>query len=77
VDELLPHTKFAFNKAPSNATHLSPFLVVYGYNPRTPLDLTPVLTPTKISWEAEKRAKETKHFHVWEKIEKFNTQAMQ
>ena len=42
-DELLPHAEFTFNRALSKATHLSPFQVVYGYNPRTPLDLTPFM----------------------------------
>jgi len=56
-DELLPHAKFAFNRTPSKATNLFPFRVMYGYNPRTPLDLTPIPTPTKFSWEADKRAK--------------------
>ena len=59
-DELLPHAKFSFNRAPSKATQLSPFQVVDGYNPRTPLDFTPIPTPTKFSWEAEKRAKKIK-----------------
>jgi len=56
-DELLPHAEFAFNRAPSKATHLSPSQVVYGYNPKTPFDLTPIPTPSKFSCEAEKRAK--------------------
>ena len=77
-DELLPHAEFAFNRAPSKATGLSPFQVVYGQNPRTPLDLTSLPTPTKFSWEAEKRAKEIQdlHVHIRERIEKANVQAM-
>jgi len=34
-DELLPHVEFAYNKVPSKATELSPFLIVYGQNPLT------------------------------------------
>jgi len=47
-------------------------------NPRTPLDLTSLPTPTKFSWEAEKRAKEIQdlHAHIRERIEKANAQAM-
>jgi len=63
-DELLPHAEFAFNQAPSKATHLSPFQVVYGYNLKTPLDHTPIPIPSKFSWEAEKRAKEIKDLHA-------------
>jgi len=78
-DELLPHAEFAFNRALSKATSLSPFQVVYGYNPRTPLDLVPIPNPTKFSWEAEKRAKEIQELHtkVKERIEKSNEQAKQ
>ena len=74
-DELLPHTKFAFNRALSKAMHLSPFHVVHGYNPKTPFDLTAICTPTKFSWLGEKRAKEIKDLHtqVQERIERFNT----
>jgi len=48
-DELLLHVEFSSNRAPSKATNLSPFQVVYGLNPRTPLDLTVISTPTKFS----------------------------
>ena len=77
-DELLAHAEFAFNRAPSKATGLSPFQIVYGQNPRTPLDLTSLPTPTKFSWEAEKRAKEIQdlHVHIRERIERANNQAM-
>ena len=40
-DLLLPHAEFAYNKAPSKATGLSPFKVVYGIDPLSPNDLTP------------------------------------
>ena len=55
--ELLPHAEFAFNWAPSKAMGLSPFQIVYGQNSRAPLDLIPIPTPTKFSWEVEKRSK--------------------
>ena len=78
-DELLPHVEFAFNRAPSKTARLSPFQVVYGSNPNTPLDLTPLPIPAKYSWEAEKRAKEIKDLHaqVRERIEKVNSQIEQ
>ena len=40
-DLLLPHAEFAYNRAPSKATGLSPFKVVYGVDPLSPNDLTP------------------------------------
>jgi len=53
--------------------------VVYGCNPKTPLDLTPLPILAKYCWEAEKRAKEIKDLHaqVRERIEKVNSQVMQ
>jgi len=56
---------------------LSPFQVVYGNNPRTPLDLVPISNPTKFGWKAEKRAREIQELHakVRERIEKSNEQA--
>jgi len=52
---------------------------MYGYNPRSPLDLIPIPTPTKFSWDAEKRAQEIKDLHarVRENIAKANERAMQ
>ena len=60
--ELLCHAKFAFNRAPSKATGLSPFQVVYENNPRTPLDLVPLPNATKFSWEAEKFNEQAKFY---------------
>ena len=77
-DDMLPHAEFAFNRAPNKATHLSPFQVVYGHNPKSPLDLIPIPTPTKFSWEAEKRVKEIQDLHVQlrDSIAKANERAM-
>jgi len=73
-DKLLSHAEFACNRTPSKATGLSPFQVVYGTNPCTPLDLTLIPSSTKFSWEADKRVKEIQELHakVRERIEKFN-----
>jgi len=61
---MLFHVEFAFNQKPTKATSLSPFQVVYGCNPRTPLDLVPITNPTKFSWETEKIAKEIQDLHA-------------
>ena len=76
-DESVCHAEFAFNRTPRKATGLSPFQVVYGHNPRTPLDLVPISNPAKFSWEAEKREREIQELHakVRERIEKSNEQA--
>jgi hypothetical protein len=43
----LPHIEFAYNRSLHSTTKLSPFMVVYGFNPRAPIDLLP-LPPSKI-----------------------------
>jgi len=44
-DEYLPHIKFAYNRVVNKTTNISPFEVVYGFNPLYPLDLLPLPNP--------------------------------
>jgi translation initiation factor IF-1 len=46
-EECLPHIEFAYNKSIHSTTKLSPFMVVYDFNPRAPIDLLP-LSPSEI-----------------------------
>nr|KYP47298.1 Transposon Ty3-I Gag-Pol polyprotein [Cajanus cajan] len=41
-DEYLLHIEFAYNRVVHKTTKISPFEVVYGFNPLTPLDLIPL-----------------------------------
>jgi hypothetical protein len=41
-EECLPHIEFADSRSVHSTTKLSPFQVVYGFNPRTPIDLLPL-----------------------------------
>nr|KYP42079.1 Transposon Ty3-I Gag-Pol polyprotein [Cajanus cajan] len=41
-DDYLPHVEFAYNKVVHKTTNMSPFEIVYGFNPLTPLDLLPL-----------------------------------
>ena len=45
--ECLSHVEFAYNRAEHSTTKVSPFQVVYGFNPRAPIDLLPlpIVTP--------------------------------
>ena len=38
-ENLLPHIEFAYNQVVNSTTSHTPFEVVYGFNPLTPLDL--------------------------------------
>jgi hypothetical protein len=42
--ECLSHIEFAYNHSIHSTTKLSPFMVVYGFNPRAPIDLLPLPT---------------------------------
>jgi len=44
-DEYLPHIEFAYNRVVQRTTNISPFDVVYGFNPLTPLDLLSLPNP--------------------------------
>ena len=71
-DLLLPHAEFAYNKTPSKATGLSPFKVVYGVDPLSPLDLIPRPLDQKPSADAAARVEEIQKLHelVKARIEK-------
>jgi len=73
-DLKLPHAEFAYNRSPSCATKHSAFECAYGVNPLTPLYLIPIPTMTRVSFEAETRAKEIKKLYeqIKNQIEKTN-----
>jgi len=41
-ENLIPHIEFAYNWVVNSTTSHTPFEVVYGFNPLTPLDLLPI-----------------------------------
>jgi hypothetical protein len=47
-EECLPHIKFAYNRSIHSTTKVSPFQVVYGFNPHAPIDLLP-LPPSEMT----------------------------
>ncbi|KAL4311911.1 hypothetical protein GQ457_01G020430 [Hibiscus cannabinus] len=55
-EDCLPHVDFAYNHAVHSATKMSPFEVVYGFNPITPLDLLPLPQEQVISKDGKARA---------------------
>lgn len=73
-EDLLPRAEFAYNRAPSKTTGISPFMAVYGLNPTTPIDLAALDTSTKFSKEASELAADIKSIHqqIHDKIAKSN-----
>jgi len=63
-DEYLPQVEFSFNRVVNKPTNLSPFEVLYGYNPLTPLGLLPLLENSSlIHKEGVSRTEFFKKFH--------------
>lgn len=73
-DLSLPQPEFAYNRSTSQTSGCSPFEIVYGKHPITPLDLVPSKTETTFSGVADERVKYIKKLHeqVREKIAKQN-----
>ncbi|WVZ83846.1 hypothetical protein U9M48_030943 [Paspalum notatum var. saurae] len=55
-EECLPHIEFTYNRAVHSTTKVNPFQVVYGFNPRAPIDLLPLPTGKRVHRDAKERA---------------------
>jgi hypothetical protein len=53
--ECLPHIEFAYNRSGHSTTKVSPFQVVYGFNPRAPIDLFPLPSSETTCFDASQR----------------------
>jgi len=53
-EECIPHVEFAYNRVVHGTTKMSPFEVVYGFNPLTPLDLLPMPNSSLLKHKDEK-----------------------
>nr|GEU35783.1 retrotransposon protein, putative, Ty1-copia subclass [Tanacetum cinerariifolium] len=75
-DLVLSQAEFAYNRSNHGSTGKSPFFVVYGHNPFTPLDLTPCPRADHFNPEGETWAKQIQELHmqVRERIIKHNMQ---
>ncbi|XP_052621730.1 uncharacterized protein LOC128127310 [Lactuca sativa] len=62
-EDCLPHVEFAYNRATHSATKMSPFEIVYGFNPLTPLDLSPLPFSEQVNLDGNKKAEFVKQIH--------------
>ena len=62
-EECLPHVEFAYNHALHSATKFSPFEVVYGFNPLSPLDLLPLPLSERVSTDGKRKVDTIKKLH--------------
>ena len=72
----MPFIEFAYHRSVHSTTNFSPFEIVYGFNPLTPLDLLPLPVNKMTSLDAQKKTEMVKKLHesVWQHIEKKNEQ---
>nr|KYP55002.1 Retrovirus-related Pol polyprotein from transposon opus [Cajanus cajan] len=63
-DDYLPHIEFSYDKVVYKTTNLSPFEVVYGFNPLTHVDLLPLPNTTSLFYrEGVSRVDFVKKYH--------------
>jgi len=72
----LPFIEFAYNCSVHSTTDYSPFEIVYGFNPLTPLDLIYLPVDEMVSLDGNKKAQVVKGLlvKIQQQIEKKNEQ---
>jgi translation initiation factor IF-1 len=73
-EECLPHIEFAYNRSIHSITKLSPFMIVYGFNPCSPVDLLPLPPSEIVNFDATQGSEFILKLHETTKlqIEKMN-----
>jgi hypothetical protein len=80
-EECLPHIEFAYNRIVHSTMKVSPFQVVYGFNPRAPIDLLPLPSSETTYFDASQRSEfilkmhETTKLNIEKMIEKYRIAA--
>ena len=59
----MPHIEFAYNRTLHSSTNCSPFEIVYGFNPLTPMDLIQLPIDKQVSLEGKKKAEFVRDLH--------------
>jgi hypothetical protein len=68
-EECLPHIEFAYNKSIHSTTKLSPFMVVYGFNPHAPIDLLPLPPSELVNLDATQHSEFILKLHETTKLQ--------
>jgi len=66
--------EFVYNHSMHSTTNCSPFEIVYGFNPLTPLNLIPLPVDESVSLDGTQKAQVVKDLHakIQQQIEKKN-----
>ncbi len=59
----MAYIEFAYNRSVHSSANHSPFEVVYGFNPITPMDLIPLPIQERANIDGEKKTKMVKSMH--------------
>jgi hypothetical protein len=62
-EECLPHAEFAYNRAKHKTTSRSPFMIVYGFEPSTALDILPLPLHERTNMDFDKCTAAMKKLH--------------
>ena len=62
-EKCLPHVEFSYNLTIHSTTKFSPFEIIYGFNPLTPLDLMPLPLSVRAKLDGKKKVEFVKKIH--------------
>ena len=62
-EDCLPFIEFAYNRSTHSTTSFSPFEIVYGFNPLTPMDLIPLPIDDRVCLDGKRKAELVKQIH--------------
>ncbi|KAK1608376.1 hypothetical protein QYE76_032049 [Lolium multiflorum] len=62
-EDCLPHAEFAYNRAKHSTTSRSPFMIVYGFEPPTALDILPLPLHERTNMDFDERTTAMKKLH--------------